>query len=201
MTSKYINIGKDNTKRCWWCGDDPQYLDYHDKEWGRPNKDNRRLFEKLSLEGFQAGLSWITILRKREAFREVFENFKIESVARFSKAKVNKLLKDARIIRHRGKIEATINNAKRALEMIDTHGSIAKFAWSFEPKPRKFDIKRTTTDEARDMSKQLKKLGWKFVGPTTCYSFMQALGIVNDHHPNCASFEKCETLRRKFKRP
>ena len=200
MPSKFINVGEDKKKRCWWCGADPLYVDYHDNEWGQPKKDNRRLFEKISLEGFQAGLSWITILRKRESFREVFDNFEIEKVAQFSKSKVNSLLKDARIIRHRGKIEATINNAQRALEMIEAHGSIAKFAWSFEPKPRKFDIKRTTTAEATKMSKDLKKLGWKFVGPTTCYSFMQALGIVNDHHPDCDSWKKCETLRKKFKR-
>lgn len=201
MASKFINLGDDDIKRCGWCASEPIYVAYHDKEWGRPTKDNRRMFEKLSLEGFQAGLSWITILRKRESFREAFENFELETVAKFSKSKVTKLLKDTSIIRHRGKIEATINNAQRAIELIEDRGSLGSFFWEFEPKPRKFDKNRAVTDESKEISKRLKKLGWKFVGPTTCYSFMQALGIVNDHHPDCESWSKCETLRKKFKRP
>ena len=201
MASKFIRVGDDKKPRCWWCGNDPQYVNYHDDEWGKPIADDRRFFEKICLEGFQSGLSWITILRKRESFRAAFDNFEIEKVARYRAARVNKLLGNADIIRHRGKIEATINNASRAKEMIDAHGSLGAFFWSFEPKPRKFDAKRAVTAESKSMSGQLKKLGWKFVGPTTCYSFMQSMGIVNDHHPKCHMHAKVEKLRNKFKRP
>jgi len=201
MPSKYLHTGTDNIHRCWWCGDDPLYVAYHDDEWGMPTKADRRMFEKICLEGFQSGLSWITILRKRENFRRAFDNFEFDKVAGFKTRKVERLLNDASIIRHRGKIEATINNASRAAEMIKEFGSLGAFFWQFEPKSRKFDAKRATTDESVAMSKQLKKLGWKFVGPTTCYSFMQSLGIVNDHHPQCAKWEEAERLRAKFKRP
>ncbi len=201
MASELILPGDDNKSRCAWCGKDPLYVKYHDSQWGRPVSENRRLFEKICLEGFQSGLSWITILRKRENFRAAFDNFEVEKVCKYRAARVEKLLGNAGIIRHRGKIEATINNAKMAREMIAEHGSLGAFFWKFEPKPRKYDAKRAITDESKEMSKQLKKLGWKFVGPTTCYSFMQALGIVNDHHPDCFRYAEVEVLRKRFRRP
>lgn len=201
MPSKYLNTDDQGTSRCWWCGSDPLYVGYHDSEWGYPVHDDVRLFEKICLEGFQAGLSWITILKKRENFRSAFSGFEIGPVAKFGKRDVNRLLKDAGIVRHRGKIESTINNAKNALKLIDEHGSLANFFWSYEPtKQRKFDAKRAVTDESKQLSKDLKKLGWSFVGPTTCYAFMQAMGMVNDHHPGCASFEKAQKLRARFQR-
>ncbi len=188
--SKYILTDANDVNRCWWCGSDPQYVRYHDKEWGTPVRADRRLYEKICLEGFQAGLSWLTILRKRENFREAFDGFEIERVAGYSKRHVSRLLKNDGIVRHRGKIEATINNAKRAIELQEEIGSLAKFFWSFQPKQRKFDAKRAVTAESTEMSKQLRKRGWKFVGPTTCYSFMQSMGIVNDHHPKCFRFDE-----------
>ena len=202
MASKYITTDTKGVFRCWWCGNDPLYVQYHDKEWGRPVDLDRRLFEKLCLEGIQAGLSWITILRKREAFRKAFRQFEIPAVARFTKRDVEKLLTDEGIVRHRGKIEATINNAKQALKMIETRGSLAAFFWQFEPsRARKFDAKRGVSDESKQMSKTLKKEGWRFVGPTTCYSFMQAMGMTNDHHPDCHIYDEIESLRSKFQRP
>ena len=199
---KYIIRDDADIPRCWWCADLPIYVRYHDREWGRPVKNDRRMFEKVCLEGFQAGLSWITILKKRQTFRDAFKNFDMKTVAKFKKKDVERLLKNEGIIRHRGKIEATINNAARALEMIKAEGSLAAFFWSFEPKKaRKFDAKRAVTSESEKMSKELKKLGWKFVGPTTCYSFMQSMGIVNDHHPKCHLWNEIELLRQKFKRP
>ena len=201
MPSKFIITDDQDTPRCWWCGSDPLYRDYHDSEWGYPVRDDNRLFEKICLEGFQAGLSWITILKKRENFRNAFAKFQIDQVAKFGKRDVNRLLKDEGIVRHRGKIESTINNAKNALELIEEHGSLAKFFWSYEPaKQRKFDAKRAVTDESKQLSKDLKKMGWSFVGPTTCYAFMQAMGMVNDHHPTCASYEKAQKLRENFDR-
>ena len=199
---KHIFSDQKSVKRCWWCQGSPLYQKYHDKEWGVPIKNDRKLFEKICLEGFQAGLSWITILKKREDFREAFDGFEIERVARFTSRRVEKLLTNESIIRHRGKIEATINNAQRAIELQDQAGSLARFFWSFEPKrSRKFDAARAITDESTDMSKQLRKLGWKFVGPTTCYSFMQAMGFVNDHHPDCHRHAEIKRLRAKFARP
>jgi DNA-3-methyladenine glycosylase I len=199
MASKFL-INDGDTNRCWWCGSDQQYVAYHDSEWGYPVKDDNRLFEKICLEGFQAGLSWLTILRKRENFRAAFAGFDINKVAAFGKRDVNRMLKDSGIVRHRGKIESTINNAKRALEAIEEHKSLSQFFWSYEPaRKRKFDAKRAFTDESRQLSKDLKKLGWSFVGPTTCYAFMQAMGMVNDHHPKCANFAKAVRLRKKFK--
>lgn len=201
-TRKYINRDESDIPRCWWCGDLPIYVRYHDREWGRPVKNDRRMYEKICLEGFQSGLSWITILKKRAAFREAFKKFDIKTVAKFKKSDVERMLKNEGIIRHRGKIEATINNAARALEMIESNGSLAAFFWKFEPKKaRKFDAKRAVTPESELMSKELKKLGWKFVGPTTCYSFMQSMGIVNDHHPECHCWKEIEALRKNFKRP
>ena len=202
MAKKYIVRDESGTSRCQWCGEIPIYIKYHDTEWGRPVKNDRRMFEKICLEGFQAGLSWITILKKRESFRAAFDKFEIKKVAKFSKTKIDRLVENEDIIRHRGKIEATINNSNRAIEMIETEGSLAAFFWKFEPtKARKFDATRATTIESEKMSKELKKRGWKFVGPTTCYSFMQSMGIVNDHHPNCHCWSEVEQLRKNFKRP
>lgn len=196
-------------KRCAWPGSDELYIRYHDEEWGRPVADDRRLFEKICLEGFQSGLSWITILRKRENFRRAFAGFDPESVARFGARDVQRLLKDAGIIRHRGKIESTINNAKRALDLIDEHGSLAAYFWSWEPpaetRPRRLThaqlVKMSTTPQSEALSKDLKRRGWSFVGPTTCYAFMQAMGLVNDHIEGCDVRGQVERLRRQFARP
>ncbi|QDT37421.1 DNA-3-methyladenine glycosylase I [Stratiformator vulcanicus] len=194
---------EDGIRRCWWCGDDPLYRSYHDEEWGVPVAEDRRLFEKLCLEGFQSGLSWLTILRKRENFRAAFANFEFEKVARFGDRDVDRLLGDAGIVRHRGKIESTINNARRAIELVEECGSLASFVWQFEPQlvpASKWQL-RSTCDESKQLSKQLKRRGWKFVGPTTAYAFMQAMGMVNDHLPKCAARSKIEQLRTGFSRP
>ncbi len=188
-----LSPGSDGVARCVWCGTDPLYTHYHDTEWGFPVRDDRRLFEKLCLEGFQSGLSWITILRKRENFRVAFAGFDIEKVARFGARDVTRLLGNAGIVRHRGKIEATINNARRCADLIDTEGSLAAYAWRFEPgpksRPRKitWEVLRTvsTTPESIALSRDLKRRGWNFVGPTTVYAFMQAMGLVNDHLHGC----------------
>jgi DNA-3-methyladenine glycosylase I len=194
-------------KRCWWPGEDELYVRYHDREWGRPVVDDRRLFEKICLEGFQSGLSWITILRKRENFRKAFKDFDPLLVSRFGARDVQRLVKDAGIIRHRGKIESTINNAKRALELIDEQGSLAAYFWSWEPppasQPRKIsrgDI-LSTTEQSIALSKDLKQRGWTFVGPTTCYAFMQAMGLVNDHVGDCYVRGEIERARKRFSRP
>jgi DNA-3-methyladenine glycosylase I len=195
--------------RCWWPGEDELYIRYHDNEWGRPVTDDRRLFEKICLEGFQSGLSWITILRKRENFRKAFKDFDPAVVARFGARDVQRLLKDAGIIRHRGKIESTINNAKRALELIDEQGSLAAYFWSWEPaaasRPKKLThaaLKTMSiTEQSTALSKDLKKRGWTFVGPTTCYAFMQAMGLVNDHIDECHVRADIERARRGFSRP
>lgn len=194
---------------CAWHGGDPLYRAYHDEEWGRPVKDDRRLFEKLCLEGFQAGLSWITILRKRENFREAFAGFDIERVGRFDDADVTRLLGNAGIIRHEGKIRSVINNARRAAELIDAEGSLAAFVWGFEPdaesRPDAVDgdfLRRNpTSPQSVSLSKALKKRGFSFVGPTTVYAFMQAMGLVNDHLSTCAVREVVERERRAFARP
>jgi len=197
-----ILTGEDGLPRCWWCGEHADYIAYHDDEWGIPTADDQRLFEKICLEGFQSGLSWLTILRKRENFRKAFKEFDFEKVARFRSSSVERLLKDAGIVRHRGKIESTINNAKRALELVDEFESLAAFFWKFEPEAHPvFDGKVSMTNESKLMSKELKKRGWTFVGPTTAYAFMQSLGIVNDHLPGCASFAKIDRARTMFKRP
>ena len=197
-----ILTNEDGVSRCWWCGEHADYIAYHDDEWGVPTANDQRLFEKICLEGFQSGLSWLTILRKRDNFRKAFKDFDFEKIARFRSSSVERLLKDSGIVRHRGKIESTINNAKRALELVDEFGSLAAFFWNFEPDTHSnFDGKVSITAESTLMSKELKKRGWSFVGPTTAYAFMQSLGIVNDHLPGCASFETIETARRKFKRP
>jgi DNA-3-methyladenine glycosylase I len=194
-------------KRCWWPGEDELYIRYHDKEWGRPVVEDRRLFEKICLEGFQSGLSWITILRKRENFRKAFKNFDPAVVSRFGARDVQRLLKDEGIVRHRGKIESTINNAKRALELIDEKGSLAAYFWSWEPpkSSRPARISReaivSTTEHSIALSKDLKKRGWTFVGPTTCYAFMQAMGLVNDHIHDCYVRAEIERARKKLTRP
>jgi DNA-3-methyladenine glycosylase I len=201
--------GPDGRQRCWWHGDDSLYRAYHDDEWGRPVAADRTLFEKLSLEGFQAGLSWLTILRKREQFRRAFANFEIDVVARFGRADVERLLQDAGIVRHRGKIEAVIANAARALELQAEAGSLAAFVWYFEPRPeaRPKRLDRATlgglgqTSESRALSKALKQRGWRFVGPTTVYAFMQAMGLVNDHLDGCVVREAVEAERAAFTRP
>jgi DNA-3-methyladenine glycosylase I len=177
-------------KRCWWAEGDPLYERYHDLEWGRPVADDVRLFEKLALEGFQSGLSWLTILRKRENFRAAFAGFDIEKVAGFGPADVERLLGDAGIVRHRGKIEATISNAERCLELRDEFGSLAAYVWRFEPDA-----------DAAAMSKDLRRRGWRWVGPTTVYSFMQAMGLVNDHVADCSFRGEVEAERSRFTRP
>lgn len=200
---------EDGTVSCWWPGADEGYRRYHDLEWGRPVSSDVRLFEKLCLEGFQAGLSWLTILRKREHFRAAFAGFDPAVVATFGPADVERLLGDAGIVRHRGKIEATISNASRALELIEEAGSIAAFLWSFEPgpadRPARCDhatlmtMAKTPASEA--MSKALRKRGWRFVGPTTMYALMQAMGMVNDHVEGCAQRPEVEADRARFVRP
>lgn len=194
---------------CPWPGEDPEYLHYHDKEWGRPTVDDFRLFEKICLEGFQSGLSWLTILRKRENFRKAFAGFDFYQVAQFGDADVDRLLADAGIVRHRGKINSTINNAARAIEMKDEFGSLAAYFWQFEPKPQErpkeltWDvlISMPTTDASKALSKDLKKRGWSFVGPTTAYAFMQAMGMVNDHIEGCDCRAEIEELRANLVRP
>jgi DNA-3-methyladenine glycosylase I len=181
--------------RCWE-SKDPAYNAYHDEEWGRPVRDERGLFERLCLEGFQSGLSWLTILRKRENFRAGFAGFDAEAVARFGDGDVERLLGDAGIIRHRGKIEATINNAQRAVEMVEAEGSIAAFVWGFEPDGDRDASRASETAESRALAKELKRRGWRFVGPTTVYAFMQAMGLVNDHIEGCDAREPAERLRR-----
>ena len=199
--------------RCWWCGDDPLYVRYHDEEWGRPVRDDRRLFEKICLEGFQAGLSWITILRKRENFRRAFADFDVDRVSRFTGRDVNRLLKDEGIIRHRGKIESTISNAHRAIELRDEFGSLSDYFWKWQPDPKSRPRLITrdalkemaTSPESVALSKDLRKRGWTFVGPTTIYAFMQAMGLVNDHVEECvfrrASTTKSTTSAKATKHP
>jgi DNA-3-methyladenine glycosylase I len=178
--------GDDGIVRCAWGDSTPDYRVYHDDEWGRPVSDDTRLFEKLCLEGFQSGLSWLTILRKREAFRAAFAGFDFHRVARFTDDDVERLLQDAGIVRHRGKIEATINNAQRAVELAEEQ-SLAHFVWSY--------------DDPKALARDLKKRGWRFVGPTTVYAFMQAMGLVNDHLPGCDAREPCERERGAFVMP
>ena len=195
--------------RCAWGSGDPLYTRYHDEEWGFPVADDRHLFEKLCLEGFQSGLSWLTILRKRQAFRAAFRAFDVDALARFGPRDVARLLKDAGIVRHRGKIESTLNNARRARELAEEKGSLATFFWSFEPPPADRPKRLTrgalrrmaTTPASIALSRDLKKRGWTFVGPTTAYAFMQAMGIVNDHLEGCAVRERVEEARAHFRRP
>jgi DNA-3-methyladenine glycosylase I len=193
----------DEKPRCRWCAIAPEFLAYHDNEWGFPVAEEFRLFEKLCLESFQSGLSWRTILGKRENFRKAFHQFDYYKVAKFTDKDVERLLQDAGIVRHRGKIEAVINNAKRAVEMAEQEGSLAAYLWRFEPKADELLKPQTTSTSANSiaLSKALKKLGWKFVGPTTAFAFMQAMGLINDHAEDCVIRGKVASARKKFKIP
>lgn len=193
----------DGRLRCRWCAAAPEFLHYHDTEWGFPVDDDRRLFEKVSLEGFQSGLSWRTILAKRDNFRAAFYDFDFERVAQFDERDVARLLLDAGIVRHRGKIEAVINNARRACELVEREGSLASFFWRYEPKAANLAEPQSasTSAESLALSKELKKRGWKFVGPTTVYAFMQAMGLINDHATECALRIEVERARDSFLRP
>jgi DNA-3-methyladenine glycosylase I len=195
--------GPDGKARCRWCGAAPEFLAYHDAEWGFPVADDHRLFEKLSLEGFQSGLSWRTILAKRENFRAAFHHFDFDRVARFTGRDIDRLLRDEGIVRHRGKIEAVVINARRAQELVKREGSLAAFIWRYEPEAKQLAKPQTasTSAESLALSKDLKKQGWKFVGPTTVYAFMQAMGLVNDHVEDCVIRSKVERARKTFKRP
>jgi len=196
-------VGPDGKLRCYWCGAAPEFLDYHDTEWGFPVSDDHRLFEKLSLEGFQSGLSWRTILAKRENFRVAFQDFDIDRIARFNQRDIDRLLKDEGIVRHRGKIEAVINNAQRARELVEREGSLAAFIWRYEPDRKRLAKPQTvsTSAESLALSKDLKKQGWKFVGPTTVYAFMQAMGLINDHVEDCVIRARVVRARKNFTRP
>ena len=195
--------GPDGKLRCRWCGAAPEFLAYHDAEWGFPVDDDRRLFEKLSLESFQSGLSWRTILAKRENFRAAFHDFDFDRIARFTERDVVRLLKDEGIVRHRGKIEAVIHNSRLAQELVKREGSLAAFIWRYEPDSKQLAKPQTvsTSAAAIALSKDLKKLGWKFVGPTTVYAFMQAMGLINDHVENCVIRAEVERARKSFRRP
>ena len=196
-------LGPDGKPRCRWCGAAPEFLGYHDTEWGFPVSDDHRLFEKLSLEGFQSGLSWRTILAKRENFRAAFYDFDFGRIARFTQRDLDRLLKDEGIVRHRGKIEAVINNARRAQELVKREGSLATLIWRYEPGAKQLAKPQTASASAESiaLSKDLKKQGWKFVGPTTVYAFMQAMGLINDHVEDCVIRGKVERARKNFKRP
>jgi len=199
---QFLRSDETGVTRCWWCADHEDYIRYHDEEWGVPVTDDRRLFEKLCLEGFQAGLSWLTILRKRERFRHVFRKFDFRKVAKFGPDEVERLLGDAGIVRHRGKIESTINNAQQACRLIEECGSLAAFVWRFEPESTEpFDGCRSQIPESKALSRELKKRGWSFVGPTTMYAFMQSVGMVNDHVPGCDRYEHVTAARKTLVRP
>ncbi|MBX3540332.1 MAG: DNA-3-methyladenine glycosylase I, partial [Chelatococcus sp.] len=184
--------------RCRWCAAAPEFLAYHDTEWGFPVDDDRRLFEKLCLEGFQSGLSWRTILAKRENFRTAFRGFDFDRIADFTDADLEQLQKDEGIVRHRGKIAAVINNATRAQELVRQEGSLAAYVWRFEPRPEQLAAPQTvsTSPSSIALSKDLKKRGWSFVGPTTVYAFMQAMGLINDHAEGCAVREQATDARK-----
>ena len=201
--------GEDGKLRCWWGASTEDYAEYHDREWGFPVTDDRRLFEKICLEGFQSGLSWLTILRKRENFRRAFAGFDFEKVAQFGAREKKRLLADVGIVRHRGKIESTIQNARRARELVEERGSLAAYFWSFEPEPgsrprrltRSALTKLATSPQSVALSKDLKRRGWTFVGPTTVYAFMQAMGLVNDHLEDCPIRRQVEMARKRLRRP
>lgn len=191
-------VGADERSRCWWPGDDAAYVAYHDDEWGRPVTSDRHLFEKVCLEGFQAGLSWITILRKREAFREAFAGFDLDTVAGFGDGHVTRMLGNVSIVRHEGKIRSTINNAGRAQELRDEFGSLAAYFWQWRddsPAPVGAESLHALTEGSKQLSRDLKRRGWSFVGPTTMYAFLQSVGIVNDHVAGCEWHEICEAER------
>ena len=195
--------GPDGKLRCKWCDAAPEFLGYHDTEWGFPVSDDHRLFEKLCLEGFQSGLSWRTILVKRENFRRAFLNFDYDKITHFTQRDIDHLLKNKGIVRHRGKIEAVINNAIRAQELVLQEGSLAAFFWRYEPDAKQLATPQTVSTSAASiaLSKDLKKLGWKFVGPTTAYAFMQAMGLINDHVADCVIRSEVEHARKNFRRP
>ena len=196
-------LGPDNEPRCGWCGTVPEFIPYHDTEWGFPVDDDIRLFEKLCLESFQSGLRWRTILAKRENFRSAFDGFDYNKVAAFTQTDIDHLLQDAGIVRHRGKIEAVINNAKRAQELVEQEGSLAAYFWRHEPDPATLGEPQSvsTSAESIALSKDLKKRGWKFVGPTTVFAFMQAMGMINDHVTDCVMRSEVEAARNGFTRP
>lgn len=196
-------VCSDGKTRFRWCAAAPEFLHYHDTEWGFPVSDDQRLFEKLSLEGFQSGLSWRTILAKRDNFRAAFHGFDFDRVARFTRRDIERLLKDEGIVRHRGKIEAVINNAQRVRELIKREGSLAAFVWRYEPDADRLATQQTVSvsAESQAMSRELKKQGWKFVGPTTLYAFMQAMGLVNDHAEGCVTRARVTSARKRFRRP
>ncbi len=204
-----VFLAADRRPRCAWCAADDGYQAYHDHEWGRPVADDGRLFEKICLEGFQSGLSWLTILRKRDNFRRAFHGFDIERVAGFRERDITRLLGDAGIVRHRGKIEASINNARCALRLRDEAGSLAAYFWTFEPpmaqRPTRVDhaavVAMASTPISTRLARDLKRRGWRFVGPTTTYAFMQAMGLVNDHLEGCWARQDIEAERARFKRP
>ena len=203
MSDETVVLGPDGQPRCKWCSGSDLFWDYHDKEWGFPVKEDQRLFEKLCLESFQSGLSWLTILKKRDSFRTAFENFDFHKVALFTEEDVRRLLENSDIIRHRGKIEAVINNAQKAIDLVAFEGSLAHYFWKHEPKERS-DIEPMSisfSDVSTRISKDLKKKGWKFVGPTTIYSFMQAMGLINDHAHDCVLRSKIDMARSDFIRP
>ncbi|MDO6726835.1 DNA-3-methyladenine glycosylase I [Cognatishimia sp. 1_MG-2023] len=201
MTELYL--APDGETRCQWAGSAPDFLDYHDREWGYPVADDQRLFEKFCLESFQSGLSWRTILTKRENFRAAFAEFDFNIMAEFDQTDVDRLVQNKGIIRHRGKIEAVINNARRAQELVATEGSIARFVWSYEPAADDLAEPQSQTTSAASiaLSKELKKRGWKFVGPTTVFAFMQAMGLINDHAHGCKCRAEAEAARKAFVRP
>lgn len=209
LNKKYVLTADDGSTRCWWGHEPLDYRQYHDEEWGRPVADDFRLFEKICLEGFQSGLSWLTILRKRENFRAAFASFDFHKVAEFDDEDVARLLQNSGIIRHRGKIEATINNAQRALEIVAEFGSLASYIWGWKPESREPGIGKndhnvpipSVTKTSQLLSKDLKKRGWKFFGPTTAYAFMQAMGLVNDHMEGCAVRKLVERERSEFRPP
>ncbi len=202
-----VLAGEDGVARCSWASRAPEYRAYHDCEWGFPVDDDVRLFEKLSLEGFQAGLSWLTILRKRPAFRRAFAGFEFERIAEFDECDVVRLLADAEIVRHRGKIEAVINNARRAVELVAAEDSLAHYVWRYEPQThagRPADAAPAggaPAAEANALAKDLKQRGWRFIGPTTAYAFMQAMGLVNDHQHGCDARLRVDDARERFERP
>ena len=194
--------GPDGKLRCHWCAATPEYLHYHDNEWGFPVEDDFRLFEKLSLEGFQSGLSWRTILAKRDNFREAFQGFNYNKVANFTDKDVARMLQDKGIVRHRGKIEAVINNAKCVVELVKQEGSLAAYIWQFEPREQIAEPQTASVSvDSIALSKALKKNGWKFVGPTTVYAFMQAMGLINDHAEGCVVRSTAARARRNFRVP
>ncbi|MEO1747574.1 MAG: DNA-3-methyladenine glycosylase I [Pseudomonadota bacterium] len=207
--TKGLITGEDALVRCWWPQDKADYLAYHDNEWGMPVVDDKRLFEKICLEGFQSGLSWLTILRKRENFRAAFDGFDFEKIADYGADDVERLVNDAGIVRHRGKIESTINNARHALELREEFGALATYFWRHEPGPDErpnlvtyeWSMANPTSATSTTISKDLKKRGWSFVGPTTVYAFMQAMGLVNDHLEGCYCREKVEDARNALQRP